>query len=100
MTAKIGFMQAEQAPSETWLTLSTSGNLTFKAGGIDTTDEQITTVNDFYLQSDVEWIHLAVSCDRRSARCYFFRNASYVAESVENPENDWFVSNAIFIGKL
>ena len=96
--AMIGFVRPDGDPSDTWLELKTTGSLTLSAGGLTTSDSETLTINNVYFPNDTEWIHVAVACNRLSARCYLFRNGSFVGESAESVMRDWFVSTDLFIG--
>ena len=99
MEAKLGFFNAHgNAPSDTWFQLASTGALTFSAGGKDTLDSSTLTLNDTYLPEENDWMHLTLVCNRRSARCYLFRNGTYIGESIEDIGKNWFVSTQMFVG--
>ena len=100
VSARIGFAESDTATSDTWMLVSTSGSIQWKAGGVDMSDNEVTTIDNVYNQSEVGWVHLAVSCYRVSGRCYLYRNRTLVGESVEDVGKDWFVSSSIFIGEF
>lgn len=86
--------------SDTWVMLNTNGSLTLNLGGLATNDTDTLVLDDVNLSIETAWIHLAVTCNRWSARCYLFMNGSFIGESAEDLNKDWLVSTSLFIGKL
>lgn len=101
MDAKLGFLKPDgSTPSDTWIELASTGALTLSAGGLGTSDTSTLSLNDTYLPDERDWVHLTITCNRRSARCYLFRNGSYIGESIEDGKKDWFVSTQLFVGEF
>lgn len=99
ITARIGFLKADDSQSDTWLSLSTDGELAFEGGGLITPDRQRFSISDAYNQTEVDWVHIAVSCNMLSARCYFYRNGSFIGESVEDFDREWYIGRNLFVGE-
>ena len=99
LALKIGFINSDGDASDTWVMIASTGNLTFSAGSFTTTDDEILTLADVYPPAESAWIHLSITCNKLSARCYLFRDGSFVGESVESLDSSWFFSTNIFFGK-
>lgn len=90
--ARLGFIQSDGMITQTWVLLSTNGTLIFNSGETSSTE-----VDKAYNQTEVEWIHLAISCDSPSGRCHIFRNCSLIGELFGR---EWFVSSQLYVGKF
>lgn len=87
--ARLGFIQSDGMITQTWVLLSTNGTLIFNSGETSSTE-----VDKAYNQTEVEWIHLAISCDSPSGRCHIFRNCSLIGELFGR---EWFVSSQLYV---
>lgn len=98
---RVGFLTPEGTASHTWIQLNNShGEIELSAGGTATSDDDILLLEEKHDLDQQIWIHMAVTCNRLSARCYLFRNGSFIGESAEDITKDWFVSTDLYIGRF